>query len=143
MILHFFKKCLCYQHFLCHSCLSFHYTLQFRLLLILFSSSCFFNKPVVYFFHVSSCLHNDNTPTSRNYFHEKFTPYFKQSISYFNGQQKSPVLTNRALCIILHLQALLSHQFQPPKRVSPPRYIPLSSAQNRNDILCKCLPLCR
>ena len=50
MILHFFKKCLCYQHFLCHSCLSFHYTLQFRLLLILFSSSCFFNKPVVYFF---------------------------------------------------------------------------------------------
>lgn len=41
MILHFFKKCLCYQHFLCHSCLSFHYTLQFRLLLILFSSSCF------------------------------------------------------------------------------------------------------
>mgnify|MGYP001149058457 CR=1 FL=1 len=52
MILHFFKKCLCYQHFLCHSCLSFHYTLQFRLLLILFSSSCFFNKPVVYFFHV-------------------------------------------------------------------------------------------
>ena len=135
MILHFFKKCLCYQHFLCHSCLSFHYTLQFRLLLILFSSSCFFTKPVVYFFHVSFCLHDDNTPTSKNYFQQKFTPYFRQ--------QKSPVLTNRALCIILHLQVLLSHQFQPPKRVSPPRYIPLSSARNRSDILCKCLPLYR
>lgn len=87
--------------------------------------------------------YKNTTPTSRNYFHEKFTPYFKQSISYFNGQQKSPVLTNRALCIILHLQALLSHQFQPPKRVSPPRYIPLSSARSRSDILCKCLPLYR
>lgn len=63
-------------------------------------------------------------------------------LSYFR-QQKSPVLSNRALCIILHLPALLSHQFQPPKRVSPPRYIPLSSARNRSDILCKCLPLYR
>lgn len=134
MILHFFKKCLCYQHFLCHSCLSFHYTLQFRLLLILFSSSCFFNKPVVYFFM--------SVFADMMIIHQLRKTIFNRSLHLISDSKKL-CSYEQSQCIILHLQALLSHQFQPPKRVSPPRYIPLSSARSRNDILCKCLPLYR